>query len=166
MKIGKDTIATLVYTLRYDDAQGDILELVDDDNPMEVLMGHEVMLEVLEKNLHGLEPGDTFEFVIGEKEGYGTYDDEKIVTVPQAELMAEVPEGEEVELKEGEIIPIQDMDGGTYQAMVLKKENGTVTLDFNHPLAGETLHFMGRVLEVRKATEAEIKAETSPEADE
>ncbi len=164
MKIGKDTIATLAYTLRYDDARGDIIEFVDEDNPMDVLMGHEVMLEILEKNLHGLEPGDVFEFIIGENEGYGSYDEEKIVTVPQSELMAEVPEGEAVELREGDIIPIQDMEGEEFQAVVLKKENDTVTLDFNHPLAGETLHFMGKVLEVRQATAEEIAAET--EADE
>lgn len=160
MKIGKDTIATIVYTLRYDNAQGDIIEQVDEKEPMEALMGHEVMLEVLEKNLQGLQPGDSFEFVIGEGEGYGEYDEEKIVTVPQTELMAAVPEDEEVELQEGDIIPIEDMDGVEYQAVVLKKEEGRVTLDFNHPLAGETLHFMGKVLGVRKATRQEIEAET------
>ncbi|MDE6493269.1 MAG: FKBP-type peptidyl-prolyl cis-trans isomerase [Bacteroidales bacterium] len=166
MKIGKDTIATLAYTLRYDDARGDIIEIVDENDPMDVLMGHDVMLDVLEKNLQGLVPGDHFELIIGQTEGYGSYDEEKIVTVPQSELLAEVPEGEEVSLKEGSIIPIQDMDGGEFQAVVLKKENGTVTLDFNHPLAGETLHFMGKVLEVRKATPEEIAAETAENIDE
>lgn len=161
MKIGKDTIATIVYTLRYDNAQGDIIEQVDEKEPMEALMGHDVMLEVLEKNLQGLQPGDSFEFVIGEGEGYGEYDEEKIVTVPQAELLAAVPEEEEVELQEGDTIPIEDMDGVEYQALVLKKEEGKITLDFNHPLAGETLHFMGKVLGVRKATQQEIEAETA-----
>lgn len=161
MKIGKDTITTIVYTLRYDNAQGDIIEQVDEKEPMEALMGHDVMLEVLEKNLQGLQPGDSFEFVIGEGEGYGEYDEEKIVTVPQAELLAAVPEEEEVELQEGDTIPIEDMDGVEYQALVLKKEEGKITLDFNHPLAGETLHFMGKVLGVRKATQQEIEAETA-----
>ncbi|MCM1040803.1 MAG: FKBP-type peptidyl-prolyl cis-trans isomerase [Bacteroides sp.] len=159
MKIGKDTIATLVYTLRYDDAQGDIIEQVDEKAPMETLMGHDVMLEVLEKNLQGLQEGDSFEFIIGEGQGYGEYDEEKVVTVPQTELMAAVPEDEEVEIQEGDIIPIEDMDGAEYQAVVLKKKDGKVTLDFNHPLAGETLHFMGKVLGVRKATKEEIEAE-------
>lgn len=160
MKIGKDTIAKLVYTLRYDNAQGDIIEQVGEEEPMEALMGHDVMLEVLEKNLKGLQAGDSFEFIIGEGQGYGEYDEEKVVTVPQSELMAEVPQEEDVEIMEGDIIPIEDMDGASYQAVVLKKEDGKVTLDFNHPLAGETLHFMGKVLSVRKATQEEIDAET------
>lgn len=161
MKITKDTVATLVYTLRYDNAQGDIIEQVDEKEPMEALMGHEVMLEILEKNLQGLQAGDTFEFVIGEGQGYGEYDEEKIVTVPQTELLAAVPEEEAIEIQEGDIIPVEDMDGAEYQAMVLKKEDGKVTLDFNHPLAGETLHFMGKVIGVRSATQQEIEAETS-----
>ena len=56
------------------------------------------------------------------------------------------------------------MDGAEYQAVVLKKEDGKVTLDFNHPLAGETLHFMGKVLSVRKATQEEIEAEVRGES--
>ncbi len=164
MKIGKDTVAELVYTLRYDNAQGDIIEQVDEQEPMKALMGHDVMLEVLEKNLQGLQAGDSFEFIIGEGQGYGEYDEEKVVTVPQSELLAEVPQGEEVEIMEGDIIPIEDMDGAEYQAVVLKKEDGKVTLDFNHPLAGETLHFMGKVLSVRKATREEIEAEVRGES--
>lgn len=164
MKIGKDTVAELVYTLRYDNAQGDIIEQVDEKEPMKALMGHDVMLEVLEKNLQGLQAGDSFEFIIGEGQGYGEYDEEKVVTVPQSELLAEVPQGEDVEIMEGDIIPIEDMDGAEYQAVVLKKEDGKVTLDFNHPLAGETLHFMGKVLSVRKATQEEIEAEVQAES--
>ena len=164
MKIGKDTVAELVYTLRYDNARGDIIEQVDEKEPMQALMGHDVMLEVLEKNLQGLQAGDSFEFIIGEGQGYGEYDEEKVVTVPQSELLAEVPQEEEVEIMEGDIIPIEDMDGAEYQAVVLKKEDGKVTLDFNHPLAGETLHFMGKVLSVRKATQEEIEAEVRGES--
>lgn len=159
IKIGKDTVAELVYTLRYDNAEGDIIEQVDEKEPMTALMGHDVMLEVLERNLQGLQAGDRFEFIIGEGEGYGEYDEEKVVTVPQAELMAEVPKNDAPEIQEGDIIPVEDMDGVEYQAVVLKKEDGKVTLDFNHPLAGETLHFMGKVLSVRKATQQEIDAE-------
>lgn len=163
MKIGKDTIARIVYTLRYDDARGDIVEQVDEKEPMEALMGHDVMLEVLEENLQGLQAGDSFEFVIGEGQGYGAYDEEKVVTVPEAELLAEAPQDEVTEINEGDIIPVEDMDGMEYQAVVLEKKDGKVTLDFNHPLAGETLHFMGKVLDVRQATPREIEAETGVE---
>lgn len=163
MKIGKDTMAKLAYTLRYDNAQGDIVEEITESDPVEVLMGHDSMLEIIERNLAGLQAGDMFEMIVGEEDGYGPYDEEKIVTVPEAELLAEVPEEAGIELQEGEIIPIEDMEGKEYQALVLEKADGTVTLDFNHPLAGETLHFRGKVLSVRAASAEEIAAEAGEE---
>ncbi|MBO8433140.1 MAG: FKBP-type peptidyl-prolyl cis-trans isomerase [Bacteroidetes bacterium] len=157
MKIGKDTIATLEYTLRYDGPDGEVIEQYTDDDPTEVLVGRGVLLDILEKNLQDLEPGDGFDFLIDEEQGYGAYDEEKVVQFPEADLMAEVPEKERVELKVGEFIPIMDMEGKHYEALVVDKQGGMVTLDFNEPLAGETLHFRGRVLEVRPASEEEIK---------
>ena len=71
--------------------------------------------------------------------------------------MAQVPENERVSLKVGEFVPIQDMEGKHYEALVMDKQDGMVTLDFNEPLAGETLHFRGRVLEVRRASDEELK---------
>lgn len=159
MKIGKDTMVKLAYTLRYDDAKGDIAERITEEDPEEVLMGHDFMLEIIEKNLQGLQAGDNFEMIIEPDQAYGEYDDEKLVTVPQSELLAQVPEGEEAPaLNEGETIPIVDMEGKEYEALVLKNENGKITLDFNHPLAGEILHFKGKVLAVRKAAPEEIEA--------
>ncbi|MBD5396659.1 peptidylprolyl isomerase [bacterium] len=158
MKIGKDTMVKLAYTLRYDNAQGDVVERITEEEPEEVLMGHDFMLEIIEKNLQGLQAGDSFEMMIEPEQAYGDYDDEKLVTVPQSELLAQVPEGEEPSLKEGDIVPIVDMEEKEYKALVLKNENGKITLDFNHPLAGETLHFKGKVLAVRKAAPEEIEA--------
>lgn len=157
MKIGKDTIATLEYTLRYDGPEGDIIEVYTEDDPTEVLVGHGLLLDILEKNLSGLEPGDGFDFLIDESQGYGSYDEGKVVQFPEAELMAEVPENERVSLKVGEFVPVQDLKGKHYEALVLDKQDGLVTLDFNEPLAGETLHFRGKVLEVRPASEEDVR---------
>lgn len=157
MKIGKDTMVTLEYTLRYDGPEGQIIEEYTEDDPTEVLVGRGLLLDVLEKNLLDLEPGDGFDFLIDEDQGYGPYDEEKVVQFPESELMAQVPENERVSLKVGEFVPIQDMEGKHYEALVMDKQDGMVTLDFNEPLAGETLHFRGRVLEVRRASDEELK---------
>lgn len=157
MEIGKDTFAALAYTLRYENEDGDIIEQYTEDNPVEVLMGHDLMLEILEKNLHGLTQDDRFEFIITPDQGYGEYDENKLVEVPSKDLLAEVPAGQNAGFEEGDIIPIRDMEGKEYEALVLEKKKDTVVLDLNHPLAGETLHFCGKVLMVRKATEEEIR---------
>lgn len=165
MKIGKDTFATLAYTLRSDNEDGDILEQYTEDNPVEVLMGHDLMLEILERNLHGLSQDDRFEFMISPEQGYGEYDESKVITVPAKDLMAEVPEGVQADFTEGDIIPIKDMEGHEYPALVLEKKEDTVMLDFNHPLAGETLHFCGKVLLVRKASPEEIREVEAEESE-
>ena len=51
-----------------------------------------------------------------------------------------------------------DADETTYEALITEIADDIVSLDFNHPLAGETLFFEGKILAVRQATEAEIQA--------
>jgi len=63
---------------------------------------------------------------------------------------------EENMLKEGEFLPLMDENGYPMQAKVLKDFGDSLLLDFNHPLVGFDLHFEGKILEVRKATQEEL----------
>jgi FKBP-type peptidyl-prolyl cis-trans isomerase SlyD len=65
-------------------------------------------------------------------------------------------------VKEGNLVPLMDSEGNRVNAMVVSIGTDVVTVDLNHPLAGEDLHFVGEVIEVRDATEAEIKAFLNP----
>ncbi|MEG1498650.1 MAG: FKBP-type peptidyl-prolyl cis-trans isomerase [Bacteroidales bacterium] len=159
MNVEKNSVVSLTYTLRYDDINGEIIEEVDKTNPMNVLIGHELLLDKFEENLQGLKKGDLFEFALTEEEGYGLYDEEGVIRVPKAELMDGVPEEEREMLYEGNIVPIQDTEGTEYQAFITEIKDDIITLDFNHPLAGENLYFKGVVVGVREATKEEIKTE-------
>ena len=145
MKIEKNTRVRLAYVLRYDNADGDIIENVSQENPLEVTIGAEDLLEKFEEKILGLKKSDTFEFTLSPEEAYGNYDKEGVVSVPKAELMEDV---EGVEISEGEIIPVVTDDGDEMEAVVLEIEKDIVTLDFNHPLAGETLYFSGTIVAV------------------
>ena len=145
MRVKKNSCVKLAYTLKYDKADGDIIETISAENPLEVAIGEEDLLEKFEKNILGLKKGDTFEFTLTPEEAYGNYDKEGIVRVPKTELMEDV---EDVQISEGEIVPIVTDDGEEMEAVVLEIENNIVTLDFNHPLAGETLYFSGEIVEV------------------
>ncbi len=57
---------------------------------------------------------------------------------------------------EGNVIPMMDNMGNRMNASVVEVKEEVVVLDFNHPLAGETLHFVGEVVEVRDATDEEL----------
>jgi len=145
MKIEKNSRVKLAYMLRYDDAKGDIIENVSAENPLEISVGNEDLLEAFEEKIMGLKAGDSFEFALSPEQAYGNYDEEGIVGVPKAELMEDI---EGIEISEGEIVPVVTDDGEEMEAVVLEIENDIVTLDFNHPLAGETLFFSGSVVAV------------------
>ena len=147
MKIEKNSRVKLAYILRYDDAKGDIIESVSAENPLETVVGNEDLLETFEEKIMGLNVGDNFEFVLSPEQAYGNYDEEGIVGVPKAELMEDI---EGIEISEGEIVPVVTDDGDEMEAVVLDIENDIVTLDFNHPLAGETLFFSGTIVEINK----------------
>ena len=146
MKIEKNSRVKLAYILRYDDAKGDIIESVSAENPLEIVVGNEDLLETFEEKIMGLKAGNSFEFALSPEQAYGNYDEEGIVGVPKAELMEDV---EGIEISEGEIVPVVTDDGEEMEAVVLEIENDIVTLDFNHPLAGETLHFSGTIVEIK-----------------
>jgi FKBP-type peptidyl-prolyl cis-trans isomerase SlyD len=148
MKIEKNSRVKLAYTLKYDNANGEIVETVTAENPLEATVGEEDLLEKFEEKIIGLKKGDTFEFTLSPEEAYGNYDEEGIISVPKAELMEDVKDEDNVEIFEGMIVPIVTDDGEELEAVVLEIEDDIVTLDFNHPLAGETLYFSGKIVNV------------------
>jgi FKBP-type peptidyl-prolyl cis-trans isomerase SlyD len=148
MKIEKNNRVKLAYVLKYDHANGDMIENVTAENPLEVIIGDEDLLEKFEEKIMGLKKGDTFEFTLLPEEAYGNYDEEGIVSVPKAELMEDVSEDDNIEIHEGMIVPIVTDDDEEMEAVVLEIDGDIVTLDFNHPLAGETLCFSGKIVDV------------------
>ena len=147
MKIEKNSRVKLAYTLKYDHADGEIIETVSPENPLEAVIGEEDLLEKFEEKILGLKKGDTFEFVLSPEEAYGNYDEEGVVSVPKSELMEDVDEND-VEIMEGMIVPIVTDDNEEMEAVVLEINGDIITLDFNHPLAGETLYFSGKIVDV------------------
>ena len=145
MKIEKNSRVKLAYTLKYDNANGDTIENISAENPLEVTIGEEDLLEKFEEKILGLKKGDAFEFILSSEDAYGNYDEEGIVSIPKTELMEDV---QDIQISEGEIVPIVTDDGEEMEAVVLEIEGDIVTLDFNHPLAGETLYFSGTIVDI------------------
>ena len=58
----------------------------------------------------------------------------------------------------GAIVPMNTVDGQIINAQIAEITKDNVTIDLNHPLAGENLHFVGKVLNIREVTEGELKA--------
>ena len=103
----------------------------------------------MEKALAGNAAGAAVEVTVPPDEGYGQRNDQLVFQVPRTEL----PDGE---LQLGMQFQVQGEDGSGV-VTVTGIEDDAVTLDGNHPLAGETLHFAMEVVEVREATAEELE---------
>jgi FKBP-type peptidyl-prolyl cis-trans isomerase SlyD len=152
MNVDKNKVISLSYELR---VNGDTVETVGNDSPLTFLYGVGNLLPKFEENLDGLTINDGFDFGLISTEAYGPVQDEAIVEVP---LKAFEVEGEIDSdlLKEGNQVPMLDQSGNRMNGKIVKFDKELVTMDFNHPLAGSDLHFNGKVVEIREATEDEI----------
>ncbi|HFB62346.1 MAG TPA: peptidylprolyl isomerase [Bacteroidetes bacterium] len=155
MKIGNNKVVTMTYTLHLNDEQGEVIQKVDESRPFVQLFGAGALLPTFEKNLAGLEEGDTFGFGLTAEEGYGNPSDEAILKLEKKIFEIDgVVDPEMVAV--GKVITMQDNQGNPLDGKVLAVEEGSVVMDFNHPLAGENLYFTGSILNVREATQEEL----------
>ncbi|MBT4776511.1 MAG: peptidylprolyl isomerase [Crocinitomicaceae bacterium] len=152
MEISQDTVVTMHYVLKNDN--GDIIDQsTEERGPLSILQGHGNIIPGLEEELLGKSKGDTFATVISPEHGYGEYQDTMVQIVPLSGFRSE---DENEQVQEGMQVQVETNQGPAV-AIVTKIEEEDVTLDLNHPLAGETLHFEIEVVEVRSAEENEIE---------
>jgi FKBP-type peptidyl-prolyl cis-trans isomerase SlyD len=119
--------------------------------------GFGMMLEAFERNLKDLKVGDRFSFTLQPEEAYGLYYQENVAELPKR--MFEIDGKFDAErVKEGETLPMMDAQGRRLMGSVLEVKPEVVVLDFNHPLAGETLHFDGEVIDIHDTTPQELAA--------
>ncbi len=155
MKVEKNKVVSLTYTLRYDSADGEIVQEVKEDNPFVHLFGVGSLLPAFEDNLKGLELGGKFAFDLPHKEAYGEVSEADVVKLSKDIFMKDGKPDNEL-LQIGRLIPMRNDDGHVIEGKILSIEDDGVVMDFNHPLAGKDLHFSGEILEVRDANDEEV----------
>lgn len=158
MKISDNKYVTLVYDLTVGEGEErEVMEQATAENPLEFIFGTNSMLEAFEKNIENLSEGDTFDFSLTPEDAYGDYDDTKIIELPKNIFEVDGKIDEEM-LFEGNTLPMMDSSGNRLMGSVVSISDNVVTMDFNHPLAGEIMNFKGTVKDVREASAAEIAA--------
>jgi FKBP-type peptidyl-prolyl cis-trans isomerase SlyD len=155
MKAAQNKVVTVTYTLKNKNT-GETIEETTVESPFVFILGISGLLPDFESNLTGKGKGDTFDFYVDAADGYGTHQEEYIVSVPIAAFMDEEGNVDAETVKEGEMLPMLDNEGNSMYGKVLEVTSENVKLDFNHELADQDLHFSGAVLEVRDATEDEL----------
>lgn len=148
MKITKDVVVSIAYTLKGDD--GVVIDTSEGGEPLSYLHGHANIIDGLETELEGKTAGDKLKVTVSPEDGYGTRDDELVDLVP----ISNFAEPEELEVG-GQIVA--ETDEGQMMFTVLEIGKDNVKLDGNHPLADQTLHFEVEIKEVRAATAEELE---------
>ncbi len=155
MTIAKNKVVELEYELRIDEENGELVEKVEKDNPMQFIYGVGVMLPKFEENVSGLKVGDKFNFNLESNDAYGQKQDNLIVDLNKEVFKIDGKIDESL-LEVGNVIPMMDQEGHHLNGKVLEIKGDNVKLDFNHPLADKKLFFKGEVVGIRDASEEEI----------
>ena len=148
MKISANCVVSIQYKLT-DDA-GETLDSSDDGEPLVYLHGAGNLIPGLENELAGKGTGQSLSVTIQPEDGYGLVSEDLIQTVPRSDF------GSVDQIEPGMRFEATGEDGQTQLIVVTAVAEDEVTVDGNHPLAGEVLHFDVTVEEVRAATEEEL----------
>ncbi len=145
-KIEKGKSARVTYTLTVA-GDDEVIDHAGKTNPALFNFGQGQLIEGFENNLLGLCPGDSFDFVIPAAQAYGPKDSYAIFDITKDTFAVEGKIDEGL-LQVGNTFPMQDNDGNRHVGKIIQINDDTVTMDFNHPLAGQDLHFTGKILEI------------------
>lgn len=155
MAITKNKVVSLTYELKLDNDKGQVVDQADKDQPLVFLFGVGNLLPKFESNIESLNVNDTFEFTLEADDAYGHANDEALIELPIDIFKVEGKVDENM-LQVGNVIPMQDNNGNPLEGLVVEVGAEQVKMDFNHPLAGKTLHFTGAVVDIREASAEEI----------
>lgn len=148
MQVAKNTVVSFDYTLT--NPQGEELDTSIGGHPFAYLHGVGGIVPGLEQAMDGKAMGDAFAIVVPPELGYGEHNSELVQAVPRKMF------------NDSKVQPGMDFEANTpagrrvVKIVSVDAANNAVTVDANHPLAGVTLHFDVKIVEVRPATAEEI----------
>ncbi len=149
MKIANKHVVGIEYVLK--DNKGEVLDTNEGGDPLLYIHGLGQIVNGLEKALEGRGAGDKVEVSVKAEDGYGEFDKELIQKIPRSEFKDMEP------LEEGMEIVVETEEGEDQIMSISELSEKEVTLDGNHPLAGQDLHFQVTISSIREATAEEIE---------
>lgn len=148
MEIADQRVVYMHYTLT--NTKGEVLDSSQGNEPLAYLHGAGNIIPGLEKALIGKQTGDKLQVTVAPGEGYGEHDPNLIQQVPRRAFQGIK------DIQPGMSFQAQGEGGAPMRVVVTRVAGDMVTVDGNHPLAGETLNFDVEITEVRAATAEEM----------
>src|ERR1041385_5314843 len=146
--VQNDVVVSMEYTLHVDNEE---IDSSNGQDPLQFLAGHGNIISGLEREMMGMKVGETKEVVIQPADAYGEFDDQAFMDVPRKEFPTDM------QIEEGSELTVRDDSGQSRYARVDAIGGDTVRLNFNHPLAGDELHFNVKVVDLREPTGEELE---------
>ncbi len=140
-----------VYAIEYTvkNSKGEVVDSNKGQAPLEFIAGQGQIIPGLEKEVEKMEVGEEKTIVVKADEAYGQRNEEWVETLPKEQF-------EGIELQKGMTLYGQSADGQTIAVTVKDFDDKNVTIDYNHPLAGEDLTFEVKLVSKRDATLEEL----------
>jgi FKBP-type peptidyl-prolyl cis-trans isomerase 2 len=142
-KVEDGNTVSLHYTLTLDD--GMVVDSSEGGQPLTFTVGSGELIEGFDEGVRGMEVGETRDITVPPDQGYGEYREEMVLVVP----ISAFPEGSNPSVGLGIEVPLPS--GETHLFRIIEVNGDEVTIDGNHLLAGETLHFQIRLLGIEGA---------------
>ena len=158
----KVVTATYELYINGEDGKEELMEKATEEAPLVWCHGEGMMLPAFEAAMSGKEVGDSFDFVLKAADAYGEYIPEGLQDLPKKMFFNGDGEFDEERVYVGAIVPMTTVDGQIVKAQVCEITDDQVTIDLNHPYAGEDLHFTGKIIAIRDVTEGELQAIRNP----
>jgi FKBP-type peptidyl-prolyl cis-trans isomerase SlyD len=146
--VQNNKVVSMEYTLQVENEEIDSSKGQD---PLQFLVGHGNIISGLEREMIGMKVGDSKDVVIDPADGYGEFDENAFMNVPRDAFPNDMP------VEEGAELTVRDDEGQARYARIDAVDGDTVTLNFNHPLAGDELHFNVKIVGLREPTDEELQ---------
>jgi FKBP-type peptidyl-prolyl cis-trans isomerase SlyD len=143
MIVSSGNTVSIEYTLKLDDKT--VVDTNVGSDPLTFVQGANQIIPGLENEMKGLKVGDTKQVTVSPKEGYGEINENAFVEVEKSRIPEDAA-------KVGVMLQGKNSTGQAVFAKVAEVKEKTVVLDYNHPLAGKTLHFDVKVLNIQEAS--------------
>jgi FKBP-type peptidyl-prolyl cis-trans isomerase SlyD len=147
MKVQNGKVISIFYSLKLD--RGGKLIASQLKKPLQFLVGKKKLIFGLDKELLGLERGEKKKIKIAPEKGYGLRDEHRVVALERSQL------ADGIKLHKGMVLQRKAKNGKVRKGVVKSFNEQSVIVDFNHPLAGETLNFETEIVDIRDATAEE-----------
>jgi FKBP-type peptidyl-prolyl cis-trans isomerase SlyD len=140
--VAEGTQVSIEYTLKLDETN--VFDTNVGAEPLTYVQGSRQIVPGLEKALAGMKVGERKQVTVQPEEGYGTIRQEAFMEVEKEKIPEEARQvGAQIQGRAG--------NGQVVRARIVEVKDATVLLDFNHPLAGKTLYFDVKVLNIQRA---------------